>query len=160
MYERSGDEEIIGIEPPLPEADPGAPSPHLWANDETLLAYWTSVRFGGLHPPVALVQFRVTFAVYVGSPNDEALNGHPLFEAGLTSYEFVEVKNSPWVSALERRNRVHPDHKPERYANLRHFILPFHDETFECIAHGVSSEVVSSDNPTLALLEGLHRRST
>jgi hypothetical protein len=31
-------------------------------------------------------------------------------------------------------NSVHPYHRPARYEELRHFVLAFHDSTFECVA--------------------------
>jgi hypothetical protein len=71
-----------------------------------------------------------------GPPNDEAFAGHPLSVRGLTPYGVFEVKNSSWVRRLERMNSVHPRHKPERFARLKHFIFTFHDTTFECIAEG------------------------
>ena len=33
-------------------------------------------------------------------------------------------------------NRVHEHHRPERYAELRHYVFAFHDSTFECVARG------------------------
>jgi hypothetical protein len=33
-------------------------------------------------------------------------------------------------------NRVHPEHNASRFGSLRHFVLTFHDNTFECVADG------------------------
>ena len=68
-----------------------------------------------------------------GSPNDEALHGHPLADAGLRHYTPAEVVNSPWVAELERQNRVHPRHSSDHYESLRHIAFPFHDSTFESV---------------------------
>jgi hypothetical protein len=84
-----------------------------------------------------VVRFNGVASALFGAPNDEALQGHPLFGRGLQFYEFAEVENSPWIAELERANRVHPGHSAERYARLRHFIFPFHDSTFECVALAV-----------------------
>ncbi len=82
----------------------------------------------------AYVQFTLPYAHMFGPPNDEAFDGHPLAERGLSRYCVVEVRQSSWVRQLERMNRVHPYHKPESFAKLRHFVFAFHDSTFECIA--------------------------
>jgi len=33
-------------------------------------------------------------------------------------------------------NRVHPNHNASRFGALRHFVFTFHDNMFECVAHG------------------------
>jgi hypothetical protein len=60
-------------------------------------------------------------------------------------------RDSPWIAALERRNRVHRLHDPERFASRRHFILPFHDSTFECIADVVEATLPDAAGPAEAL---------
>ncbi len=35
-------------------------------------------------------------------------------------------------------NSLHPYHRPERFARYKHFILSFHDTTFECLAEAFS----------------------
>jgi hypothetical protein len=40
-------------------------------------------------------------------------------------------------------NSVHPYHRPEGFKSYRHFVLAFHDSTFECIAEGYTCEVTS-----------------
>jgi hypothetical protein len=150
VYEATGDERLVPIDPPLPEAEAGAPSPRVVANEfEAALAYCTSFRSGG--PKVALVRFAGA-DIYFGPPNDEALAGHPLYSAGIQPYEFTEVLRSPWIAAMERRNRVHDRHNPARFSDLRHFILPFHDSTFECAAWSYEGSVTDSADPTSALV--------
>jgi len=82
--------------------------------------------------PLALLRFKGLFALRWGPPNDE-LRGyltpprpnHP-----------VEVVNSPWILELECANGPHDRHVPDWFAGLRHFVIPFHDTTFECLADG------------------------
>ena len=157
MYEATGRERLVPIDPPLPVADPGDPQVCVVATDmDTLIAYGVAGREAYLieeserEPNVAVVRFSSSRALYFGSPNDEALNGHPLYELGLT-HTFAEVKNSGWIETLERRNRVHERHDPSRFETLRHFVLPFHDDTLECVARGVQSELVVAEYPGLAL---------
>ena len=86
---------------------------------------------------VAVVIFKGLIALMFVPPNDEALPGHPLYAAGLDSYSLAEVVGSPWIARLEELNSVHPRHRPGVFGG-RHIIVPFHDETFECISSDVS----------------------
>jgi hypothetical protein len=81
----------------------------------------------------AVVRFR-SASFRFGAPNDETLQGHPLWGHGLQLYTPGEVENSSWIRELERINSVHPMHAAESFAALRHFVIPFHGSTFECIA--------------------------
>ena len=74
-----------------------------------------------------------------GYPNDEALEGHPLYERGLSAYGVFEVKNSLWIKAITAQNRVAFPNTPD--SKQRHFIFTFHDSTFECIARGIDTSV-------------------
>ena len=47
----------------------------------------------------------------MGGPNDEVLNGHPLYAKGLGGYGPYPVHNSPWISNEEAINSVHAQHK-------------------------------------------------
>jgi len=38
-------------------------------------------------------------------------------------------------------NAVHPQHRPESFRELRHIVLAFHDEVFECVARGYGCEL-------------------
>jgi hypothetical protein len=86
--------------------------------------------------PIALVEFKRYDAYMFGPPNDEAFDGHPLYGRGLHPYGAFVIKGSSWIRQLARMNSVHPYHKAERYAKLRHYIFAFHDSTFECVAEG------------------------
>jgi hypothetical protein len=119
----------------VPEFDPGASAAFVLANDFKLfLAY----RAPGDTDDRVILEFERARAHYFGSPNDEALTGHPLASRGLTPYRSFEILNSSWIRILEVRNRVHHQHDPTRFPALRHFILTFHDKTFECVADDVS----------------------
>ncbi len=147
MYEASGKERVIPIEPLLPEADAGAPELRILANDfEVAIAY----RIAGDDDRVAVVRFDAR-AIYFGDPNDEAFQGHPLYRSGLRHYTFAEVVKSPWISAMEKQNRVHPSHDRAQFSSLRHFILPFHDGTFECVARRVRATITDAVDPARVL---------
>ena len=118
----------------LPHQSTGAPVPLLLAEDgELILAYLVESEAD----EVAVVEFESVRAHYFGPPNDEALNGHPLYQKGLRFYRVYEVQNSSWIRALERMNRVHPKHQSGMFSRYRHFIFTFHDTTLECVANGI-----------------------
>ena len=71
-------------------------------------------------------------------------------------YGIYEVRHSSWVRALERMNRVHSGHDPERFARLRHYVFTFHDSTFECVAEDV--QVSRHEGPLRRLLAEMQRR--
>jgi len=102
-----------------PAADRGGRSTGKQVDEDDELH--VTVRFEGVHLHV------------FGSPNDEALHGHPLFARGLESYGAFEVQHSSLVRLLERRNRVHSAHDAKIYQRLRHVVITFHDSTFECV---------------------------
>jgi len=85
---------------------------------------------------IAIVYFDLARSHMFGPPNDEAFEGHPLYSAGLRPYSVAEVRQSSWIRRLERMNAVHPAHRPEHFLKYRHYVLAFHDRTFECVAKG------------------------
>ncbi len=136
----------------IPQSSIGAPCPTIVADEYHLtVAFYlevrdenwdgTTVRVVGpdsVGEPFAAVKFIHAIAYYHGAPNDEAFGGHPLANRGLEPYGTFEVHNSSWLQHLIEMNRVHPYHKDEHFAQYRHFVLTFHDTTFECIAEGYS----------------------
>jgi hypothetical protein len=83
---------------------------------------------------VALLKFESVLQYRFGYPNDEALQGHPLYHFGLKPYDFFVVENSPLIDEIEKQNRYHPQHRPGIYAKFPHWVITFHDETLEVIA--------------------------
>lgn len=114
----------------LPQMNPGAPSPIVMANDDTVLLSFF-LREGG----AAFVCFDGARDHRFGSPGDETLHGHPLHAAGVSQYAVFEIQGSPRIEELKRIDSVHPLHNPERFAEYRHFFFSFHDSCFECVAH-------------------------
>ncbi len=75
----------------------------------------------------------------LSAPNDEALSGHPLWNAGLKDVQWLAlVQGSERIRALRRQNAVHPMHDPRRYDFLDHYIAPLK----ECVAEVVASQLV------------------
>ncbi len=125
----------------------GAPLPHLLASDsrcyllfhvEEIDPDWdgTTCRVvgPGSQVEVAIVEFELCMAATLGMPNDEALHGHPLWGRGLAAYGAYRVRNSAWIAEQSAINAVHPHDSPALWSGLAHFILGFHDTTFECVA--------------------------
>ena len=147
MYLVDERDEVIEIEN-VPQPSIGAPLPIVLSDEhKILLAYivedtpsdWNGSSVRVVDPstsgePLALVEFSSYSSFMFGAPNDEAFAGHPLASRGLQPYGAFQIENSSWVGQLERMNSVHPYHKPERFARLKHFIFTFHDSTFECVA--------------------------
>jgi hypothetical protein len=92
--------------------------------------------------PLAIVHFHRCFGVKLGSPNDEVLHGHPLYGKGLCAYAAHTIAHSRWLAEVQKTNSVHSLYKPETYARLRHYLLAFHDETFECLSESVVIQTV------------------
>lgn len=90
---------------------------------------------------VVVLRFVRPAAVKLGSPNDEVLDGHPLFGKGLAAYRPHTIVNSSWIRELRQINSVHVNYDATRWDAFTHYLLTFHDETFECIAEGVKSEL-------------------
>lgn len=86
--------------------------------------------------PIAVVEFRRCLVHKFGAPNDEAIDGHRLTGRGLVAYRAHTVERSRWLAENESINSVHARHSPEAFAKYTHYVLAFHDETFECLAHG------------------------
>ncbi len=137
--------------------DIGAPLPHVIQNDyKTFLAFYLRVpdpgRDGtyiivkdpgdGSAESLALVEFFRCVSSRLGTPNDEVLNGHPLFGKGLDGYTAQKVENSRWIAELEAINKVHRCYAPDRWRDLNHYVFWFHDSTFECVAESYKVELM------------------
>ncbi len=129
--------------------DVGVPLPYLLQNDyKTFLTFYlrdddpnwdgTSVRVvdpsDSSQSDLAYVEFKMCISTRMGSPNDEVFHGHPLAEHGQEAYTAQIVVNSPWIIELEHMNSAHHNYNPGSWNELNHYILWFHDSTFECVA--------------------------
>lgn len=115
--------------PEWPQPDAGTPDPRVLADEQGVVLYYKAST--GHH---VLVTFPGCSTFSFGSPNDEALKGHPLYGHGLKFYSVHRVSNSDWIQEMERRNSVHPRHdKAQFLEGLIHYIITFHNSTFECL---------------------------
>jgi hypothetical protein len=144
----------MGVSPTIqlwsePPEMSSVPEPVTWASDyELLVSYVTSDS-----EKVAVLRFKSRCHKF-GSPNDEALGGHPLSRYGLKFYEFHVVENSPWLAEMCCQNRVHPRHSDWMFADLRHWIISFQDSTLEVVGREAAVVgVFDSTSPEEALLK-------
>ena len=123
-------EHAVELEVPYFDPEPNVPEPALLHSErKCFLVYWDR----GSNRR-ALEFFRCSISKF-GYPNDEALGGHRLFGKGLSFYSCFEVIESEWIVELRKGNEVNfPNFSS--FADKRHFIITFHDSTFECIASG------------------------
>ena len=88
----------------------------------------------------------------MGGPNDETLNGHPLYEFGLKHYSIHRIENSPWLQELERQNSVHPRHTSAWFLNGKvHYLIALKEQTIECVAIGTEVQIETFESQHSAL---------
>jgi hypothetical protein len=131
--------------------DVGAPMPVLLSGLRTFVAFY----LGGPDHGIGIVEFKQVRSVKIGSPNDEVLNGHPLWGSGLEAYRAHVVRNSRWIAELMDVNRLHQRFDESRWRGAQHFVLTFHDETLECVAQ----RTVARTAPDATMAEVITRLS-
>jgi hypothetical protein len=87
----------------------------------------------------ALAEFRMCSATRFGYPNDEARAGIARFAP--LGYGIYEVLHCSWLDETDRLNRY--AFPGQRRGATRHFLITFHDSTFECLADDVRLTVVN-----------------
>ena len=142
----------------------GAPLPHLLSSGHrTFVAFylnepdpdWDGTYVHIVDPTdeaaasLGIAEFMRCSAVKLGPPNDEVLHGHRLYGRGLDGYGAYVVGNSRWVAELMEVNCVHDQYRAENWADARHFLFVFHDETVEAVAHDVEVETFRESMPAL-----------
>ncbi len=150
LGDATGDEETVPIDMGI-EWDAGAPMPVLMQSDYKAYLALYLADGGEAEDRVAVIEWRSCHGAVLGGLNDEAIHGHRLWKRGLREAlqaRAAEVRNSAWIAAEERANRVHPYHDPASYAKLRHYILLLKDSTFECLAQGYSVSTRTEPMPT------------
>ena len=96
---------------------------------------------------VVVVTIPLCLQIICGHPNDEALQGHQLYDKGLKFYSVHRIGNSSRLAAMERANAVHPGHDPASYLkNKAHWVFTFQDCTVEVLAL-----VLESNHPSFTI---------
>lgn len=120
--------------------EPNAPDAVLIVRDsgETRLAL-------AAHPDDAdqrcvMLSWTGTAHASMSESNDEVLAGHRLYDVGLSEVRWLGVvHDSALIEDLEARNRVHPGHRPARYADLTHYLVLLKETTVEVVAREVET---------------------
>lgn len=155
MY-TTDDQDIVIPLGDIPPCCVGAPLPVVFADEgTTIVAYIIQRSSSPDSDDHAFIRFHWCYSLMFGPPNDEALGGHPLASRGLEPYGAFKVENSSWLRGLERLNSVHPYHRPEHFDRYTHYVLTFHDTTFECVADSYAVSVVKG--PIQSLLAEFDR---
>ncbi|MGB3781229.1 MAG: hypothetical protein WA960_22880 [Tunicatimonas sp.] len=140
------------------EIDAGAPIPTILSNEHTVyLIFYVSnidpdwdgstVRTRSNEDNgIVTIRFNRFAQFKFGSPNDEAIEGHPFYRYGLKPYSVQIVKDSEWVEELRKMNSVHPYHDDSKFEKYNHYIFFFHDSCFEIVSENYSVEERSSRN--------------
>lgn len=116
--------------------DIGAPLPTLLQSDQrTFLLFLLSDD----DEQVGKIEFELCLSTSFGVPGDETFEGHPLHGSGFEPYKTMQVINSPWIKQLRETDSLHSRHDPTSFGSAKHFIFPFHDTTFECIARSFNA---------------------
>jgi hypothetical protein len=89
----------------------------------------------------AVVECKSCWQTKFGCPNDEALEGHPLYNKGLNGCGVFKVHNSAWIKKVAEQIWSKFPNTP--ISNQNHFILTFPDVTFECIADELQATLSS-----------------
>jgi hypothetical protein len=130
------------------EWEPNAPEAVLVSGDFGRSYLAVAPHFNDADERMVVIAWEVTRAAAMHPPNDEAVSGHPLYSRGLADVRWAgEVLESKSIDQLERQNRVHHHHDPERFRVLRHFILPLKESTVEVVARDVTVLRIAASSP-------------
>lgn len=122
----------------------GAPEPTVLSSQtRTFLIFFLEDR----DSRVGKVEFEHVWSTRFGEPNENGIMEHPLVGYGLDGWSPSEVINSSWIEEIKKRASVHEGFDPGRFDG-RHFLFPFHDSTFECVARSFEAVEVEEDYRT------------
>jgi hypothetical protein len=144
----------------------GTPFPQVFSNGhETYLMYyveesdpeWDGSYTTLINPSsesiytLAVVEFIHPHSHRFGIVNDEAAEGHPLYEKGMKVYAAHKIENSSWITELKAIHKVHPYFSELKWSKYNHYLLFFHDEIFEIIATDYRIQLYKSAFKDLAI---------
>lgn len=119
------------------QIDVGSPTPYVLSNEfDTFLLFYKQSFSNELDYKPITIKFNFVAQYKFGSPNDEAISGHPYFKMGLEAYSIFEVKDSDWIEQLRFMNKEHPYHSDDHFNSFKHYIFFFHDTCFEIVCKG------------------------
>ena len=158
-----GSEEVIALHIGY-VPDPAVSGALLFQTEESCFLTFNALKpvgSGSFEPVgIALIEFKGCIITQFGYPNDEAYQGHPLFakiqSLGKEATSIHEVHHSRWLRQLVEQNRKSfPEGTP--WEDSRHFIIEFHDSSFECLAESFHTELI--EGPYESILIYLAKRA-
>jgi hypothetical protein len=104
----------------------------------------------------AVVEIPNCLITRLGYPNDDGRSGYPFYK-GL-DYGVYEILNSLWVRQLMEFKRTRFPKPAADWWGLegRHFLVTFHDSTFECISSNLNA--TSTKEPLESVIQNLLKR--
>lgn len=114
----------------------------------------TDPAYTDVEAQIAIIEWHSCQGAVLGYPNDEGQHRHRLWNKGLREigyYNAAEVQDSSWLAHLRRVASANTNYRPSSAPKLRHFVLLFHDSTFECLARGYTVAKVTRPMPDVLL---------
>lgn len=142
MYAIDEHDRVVELDD-IPKPVTGAPDPIVVANEHAVVVSYVTE-----YPKTfCSVRFHLARTHLFGAPNDETLQGHPLWNRGLGFYGVFRVDQSSLIRRLAVMNSVHKRHSHSMFDELSHYIFTFQDSTFECVARSyeIVIETMESD---------------
>lgn len=121
----------------MPPIQVGASCPQIFARERDLYLAYCKPTPESRECLFALITFCHAVAHYFGPPDEETLEKHPLFDKGLQRWGSYRVSSSSWLAQLKSLTKDSKYHQ-DLYGQCQHFILTFHDTTFECVCRDYS----------------------
>lgn len=134
MAEPSDLQRAVRLESPELRWSVGAPTPVVVATEQITRVAFLDNDVASEDLPAQAIGFTDCLSFRFGFPNDEALAGHPLFDAGLDGYGAYKVLASAWLEELRSIEASHEQAPEVPFERHRHYVLVFHDSTLEAIA--------------------------
>lgn len=110
--------------------DMGAPVPHILADESFLHLIFH--KEDQEDDDWVILSFENYQIFKFGLPREDSIDNHPYAKYGLDGYGIYKTDWSDWIEEIIKINKKDLPKNPD----LKHFIIPFHDSTFECIAKG------------------------
>lgn len=139
----------------IPKPNSGAPEPIVVADEQAVVVSYEAEYPGKF----CFVRFHLAYTHLFGAPNDETLEGHPLWNRGLGFYGVFRVDQSSLIRSLATMNSGHKRHSYSAFDELTHYIFTFQDSTFECVARSykIVIETMESNKRYEKAVKLLHR---
>lgn len=130
----------------IPAPHTSVPSPFLCGRSRAFLLYrlkksWRGedqkkleeINIGNSSDSFLAVMFANSIHIRLGFPGRDCIEESEFWDAGLKGLEFVEVLNSPLMARLIEMEKRAEEYNPHTWKEVKHILLYFHDESFECL---------------------------